>query len=96
MATIRSKISLRSMRSGDKRYSRNEAGASESETAIAKIPQSAKLGLRDMSSIDVEAYAMGRVNGENTQDHGENTQDRGEEQGIRRDTHIEQIYSRAG
>ena len=82
IASIRFAIALRPKGSREKTYSRNNVEASESETAIANIPQPAKLGLRDMDSIDVVAYATGKVSGEHT--HG-----REEEKEIRRDTHIE-------
>lgn len=63
--SFRSQISLRSIGSGNK-ASLNPKGSAprtESETAITGVPYTGKTGHTTMVSIDVEAYAMGRVSG---------------------------------
>ena len=62
--SFRSAISLRSMGSSSKSsLKKHGAPGAESETAIAGFPSSG-YPPNDMISIDVEAYAMGRVDGE--------------------------------
>ena len=63
--SFRSQISLRSLGSGNK-ASLNAKGAAkrtESETAITGVPYAGKSGHNTQVSIDIEAYAMGRVSG---------------------------------
>ena len=60
--SFRSQISLRSIGSGNK-ASKGSAKRTESETAITGVPYAGKSGLNTQVSIDVEAYAMGRVSG---------------------------------
>ena len=56
--SIRSTISLRSFGNSAK----EGTGRSESETAIRGVPEQEK-SQHELVSIDVEAFAMGRVNG---------------------------------
>lgn len=63
--SFRSQISVRSSGSGNK-ASLNTKGnprRTESETAITGVPWAGKSGNNTLISIDVEAYAMGRVSG---------------------------------
>lgn len=66
--SLRSQISLRSVGSGNKASvnAKGIAKKTESETAITGVPYAGyagKTGHSTMVSIDVEAYAMGRVSG---------------------------------
>lgn len=63
--SLRSQISLRSDGSGNKASlnAKGVAKKTESETAITGVPYAGKTGHSTMVSIDVEAYAMGRVSG---------------------------------
>ena len=63
--SFRSQISLRSIGSGKKApfQAKGDAKRTESETAITGIPYAGKSGHNTQASIDVEAYAMGRVSG---------------------------------
>ena len=61
--SFRSQISLRSIGSGNKANAKASAKRTESETAITGVPYAGKLGHSTQASIDVEAYAMGRVSG---------------------------------
>ncbi len=63
--SFRSQISLRSIGSGNKASlnAKRSAGRTESETAITGVPYAGKSGHTTTVSIDVEAYAMGRVSG---------------------------------
>ncbi|KAL8704394.1 MAG: hypothetical protein Q9225_008089 [Loekoesia sp. 1 TL-2023] len=60
IASIRSKISLPSIGSKS-HHSRDRPGTSESETAMTENLNSQTLGLGSVNSIDVEAFAMGKV-----------------------------------
>ena len=66
--SLRSAISLRSMGSGSKSIPsvKENARPSESETAITGNPEAGKSGFDGLNSIDVEAYAMGKVSGDNS------------------------------
>ena len=63
--SFRSQLSLRSIGSGNKAPFHAKGGAkrTESETAITGVPYAGKSGHNTQASIDVEAYAMGRVSG---------------------------------
>ena len=63
--SFRSHISLRSIGSGNKGSldAKGSAKRTESETAITGVPYAGKFGHNTQVSIDVEAYAMGRVSG---------------------------------
>lgn len=63
--SFRSQISLRSNGSGNKasHQAKGDPKISESETAITGVPYAGKSGHNTQVSIDVEAYAMGRVSG---------------------------------
>lgn len=63
--SFRSQISLRSSGSGNKasHNAKGSAKRTESETAITGVPYTGKSGHNTLVSIDVEAYAMGRVSG---------------------------------
>ena len=60
-SVIRSVRSTRSLRSFGN-SAKESTGRSESETAIRGVPEQEK-SQHELVSIDVEAYAMGRVNG---------------------------------
>lgn len=60
IASIRSTIYLRPMGSAYK-HSGDERGTSESETAITGVAKSGKSSVQDLNTIDVEAYAMGKI-----------------------------------
>lgn len=63
--SFRSQLSLRSSGSGKKASLsvKNGIERTESETAITGVPYAGKSGHNTLVSIDVEAYAMGRVSG---------------------------------
>ena len=63
--SFRSQISLRSSGSGNKASpnAKRSAQRTESETAITGVPYAGKSSHTATVSIDVEAYAMGRVSG---------------------------------
>lgn len=63
--TFRSQISLRSSGSANKAsvIAKGSAKRTESETAITGVPYAGKTNSNTLISIDVEAYAMGRVSG---------------------------------
>ena len=62
--SVRSTISLRSFGNSSNFHhiAKEGTGRSESETAIRGVPEQEK-SQHELVSIDVEAYAMGRVNG---------------------------------
>ena len=66
--SVRSTISLRSLGSGGKSafIVNKSTERSESETAITGVSYTGK-SANDMNSIDVEAFAMGKVSGEKDQ-----------------------------
>lgn len=64
--SFRSQLSLRSIGSGNKASLNGKGGAArrtESQTAITGVLYAGKSGHNTQVSIDVEAYAMGRVSG---------------------------------
>ena len=63
--SFRSQISLKSIGSGNKASinAKGSAHRTESETAITGVPYAGKSGHNTQVSIDVEAYAMGRISG---------------------------------
>lgn len=61
--SFRSQISVRSIGSGNKASPKGTVKRTESETAITGVPYAGKGGNNTLVSIDVEAYAMGRVSG---------------------------------
>ncbi len=86
--SFRSQISLKSIGSGNKasHNTKGSARRTESETAITGVPYAGKSGHNTQVSIDIEAYAMGRVSGGEKYD----TPERGPGR-IWRETELQQI-----
>ena len=86
--SFRSQLSLRSIGSGNKAPFHAKGGAkrTESETAITGVPYAGKSGHNTQASIDVEAYAMGRVSGGEKYEASERVPGR-----IWRETELKQI-----
>ena len=66
---------------------KKNSGPSEYKTTIMGIPEAGNSGFEGLMNLDVEAYAMGKVSGENV--HGI----RAGKEGIWRETEFTQIFA---